>query len=316
VLGPQARHPLLWKWWYDVKIPSTLKKIKADVFVSADSFCSLHTKVPQLLVIHDLAFLHHPSFIKKSHLGYYKRNTPKFLQKAERIVTVSAFSKKDILDHYPVDAGKVTVIHNGVKEIFKPVGYDQRNLLKHEYAGGREYFIYAGSIHPRKNLFQLLKAFSVFKKRLQSNMKLLIAGRLAWEYDSFVASLDSYKYKEDVKLLNYLPDEELSQVMAAAYALVYPSYFEGFGLPVVEAMRCHVPVICSRTSALPEVAGEAALFFNPGNFEELADRMMLMYKDENLRAALIQRGIEQAEQFNWDRTAQQLWNEIIATAES
>ncbi len=315
VVGPEARHPLLWKYWYDFKVPAVLKKIGADVFVSPDSFCSLRTKVPQLLVIHDLAFIHHPAFISKSHLRFYKKNTGKFIAKAKRVVTVSTFSKEDIIQHYPVAENKTHVVYNGVKHIFKPLDLEQRNIIKHRYTEDKEYFIYTGAIHPRKNLFHLLKAFSIFKKRLQSNMKLLLVGRLAWGYDSFLQSLETYKYRDDVKLLHYLPDEELAQLVGAAYAMVYPSYFEGFGLPMLEAMRCQVPVICSRVSAMPEIAGQAGLYFNPDSYEELAERMMLLYKDETLHSVLVQHGIRQSRQFSWEATAEQLWKEILATAE-
>src|SRR5438045_5240615 len=121
VIGPPARHPLIWKYWYDVKIPMLLKKYKADVFVSADGLCSLTTKVPQCLVVHDLAFLHYPSHIKKSQLIFFKRYVPKFLKKAKSIATVSQFSKQDILHHYKTDPRKINVVYSAAKKIFKPV---------------------------------------------------------------------------------------------------------------------------------------------------------------------------------------------------
>jgi hypothetical protein len=119
VTGPPARHPLLWKYWYDIKIPAILKKYKADVFVSPDGFCSLRTSVPQCLVIHDLAFLHHPSFIKRSHLRYYKRNIPKFLSKAASIATVSEFSRQDIIDQYKIEKENIDIVSSAAKNIQK-----------------------------------------------------------------------------------------------------------------------------------------------------------------------------------------------------
>ena len=121
VTGPQARHPLLWKFWYELKIPSVLRKYKADVFVSCDGFCSLTAKIPQCIVIHDLAFFHFPSFNKRSHTLYYKRNTPKFLNKAEAIATVSEFSKQDILAQYKTEASKIDVVYSAAKKIFHPL---------------------------------------------------------------------------------------------------------------------------------------------------------------------------------------------------
>ncbi|MBK6937308.1 MAG: glycosyltransferase [Chitinophagaceae bacterium] len=164
ITGPPARHPLLWKLWYDLKVPAVLRKYKADVFVSCDGFCSLRTKVPQCLVVHDLSFLHFPSFIRKSHLLYYKRNTPKFLKMAKVIATVSAFSKSDLISTYGLESPKVNIVYSAAKDIFTPITATEKKLIKEKYTDGKEYFLYTGSVHPRKNLMNLLKAFSLFKK--------------------------------------------------------------------------------------------------------------------------------------------------------
>ena len=311
VTGPPARHPLLWKWWYDIKIPAVLKKYKADVFISCDGFCSLATKVPQCLVVHDLSFLHYPSFIKKSHLRYYKRNTPKFLAKAKSVATVSLFSKKDILDRYTSDADKIDVVYSAARDIFRPLSTDEKEAVKNKYTDGKEYFVYTGAIHPRKNLISLLKAFSVFKKRQKTNMKLVLAGRLAWKFESFTKSVQSYKYREDVVMTGYLPEEELVKITGAAYGMVYPSFFEGFGVPVIEAMQCHVPVITSAGSSMEEIAGDAALYAAPDDYNEIAGQMSLLYKDENKRLAYIQKGQQAIARFSWDNTANLLWDCIL-----
>jgi glycosyltransferase involved in cell wall biosynthesis len=311
VVGPPARHPLLWKFWYDIKIPAFLKKNKVDVFVSCDGFCSLTTNVPQCLVVHDLSFLHYPSFVRKTHLLFYKKYTPKFLNKAKSVATVSEFSKQDITSHYKIARDKIDIVFNGVKEIYHPVNNDQKQITKEKYTDSKEYFVYAGSIHPRKNLVNLLKAFSVFKKRQQTNMKLMLAGRLAWKYESFTKSLKSYKYRNDVVMAGYLKEEELVKVIGSAYALIYPSFFEGFGVPVLEAMRCEIPVITSANSAMQEIAKDAAFFANPDDYNDIADRMMRIYKDENLRNELIQKGKTIAQQYSWDKTATLLWQTIM-----
>ena len=311
IAGPPARHPLLWKLWYDIKVPAILRKVKADVFVSCDGFCSLHTKVPQCLVVHDLSFLHFPSFIKKSHLLYYRRNTPKFLAKASRVATVSEFSKKDIEDTYKVAAGKTDVVYSASKEIFQPVSAAVKSEVKEKYTAGKEYFIYTGAIHPRKNLMNLLKAFSLFKKRQQTGMKLVLAGRLAWKYESFTKSLETYKYRNDVVLTGYIDEAELARLTGAAYAMVYPSLFEGFGVPVLEAMQCGVPVITSSDTSMQEIAKEAALYAAPGDINEIAEKMMLIYKDENLKKQLTEKGKLVAAQYSWDKTAELLWDSIL-----
>lgn len=316
VIGPPARHPLLWKLWYDVKVPMVLKRYKADVFVSCDGFCSLRTKVPQCLVLHDLSFLHFPGFHKKSHLAFYKRNTPKFLEKAKSIVTVSEFSKKDIISHYKnIRETKIDVVYNGVKEIFQPISENEKERTKEKYTGGKEFFICVGALHPRKNLENLLRAFSVFKKRQQSGMKLLLAGRLAWKYEPFLEKLKTYKYRDDVVLTGYLDDLDLVKLLGSAYAMVYPSLFEGFGVPVLEAMGCQVPVITSLNSSMQEISKESALYCDPSSYNDIADKMMLLYKDENLRKKLIQKGKEISNQFRWDHSAQLLWRCILKSVE-
>jgi glycosyltransferase involved in cell wall biosynthesis len=311
VVSPPARHPILWKYWYDVKIPLTLKKIKADVFISPDGYSSLSTKVPQCLVVHDLGFLHHPDAYKKSHVRFLKKNTPKFLKKAKAVVTVSRFSKNDILKHYKIDAAKIEVIYNGVKDVFRPLSFYEKDAVKEKYTEGKEFFLYLGAIQPRKNLINLLKAFSIFKKRLQSNIKLMIAGRLAWKNEEFLKLIKTYKYRSDVILTGYIPEEELPLLVGAAYALVYPSFFEGFGVPVAEAMKSGVPVLTSENTSMQEVAGEAGLYFNPADHSDIADKMMLIYKDENLRNQLIEKGKLLADKYNWRTSAEQFWECIV-----
>ena len=315
VLPPPARHPVLWKYWFDIKVPILLRRIKADVFVSPDGFCSLATGVPQCLVVHDLGFLHEPGAYKKTHYQFYKYFTPRFLKKARAIATVSQFSKKDILHQYPLNPGKISVVYNGVNEGFHPVPYEKQVETKEKYTKGREFFLYVGAIQPRKNLINLLKAFSIFKKRQRSEMKLVLAGRLAWKNGAFLQLLQTYKYREDVLLTHHLEQRELERLMAAAYALVYPSLFEGFGVPVLEGMKSGVPVLTSADSSMQEIAEDAALYFDPTDHADMAEKLMLIYKDESRRGLLIEKGKEVAARYSWQRTADLLWESILKAAE-
>jgi glycosyltransferase involved in cell wall biosynthesis len=313
VIRPAARHPLLWKYWYDYLIPRVLKKYKADVFFTPYGFCSLRTNVPQCLVIHDLAFLHFPHFIPNSHLWYYKRFTPLMVRKANQIITVSNYSKREILKQYPYANGKLQVVYNAVSDRFQPVDLSAKEKIKLKYAEGKEYFICVGSIHPRKNLINLLKAFSWFKKRQQTNMQLLIAGRLAWRYEQFLEKLDSFKYKKDVKLLGYISSAELPALVGSAYGLVYPSFFEGFGLPILEAMQSGVPVISSNRGALPEIAANVSLFCDPENPEDIGKKMSQLFIDESLRNSLVNQGFVRAGTFNWSASAEKVWETLMKT---
>jgi glycosyltransferase involved in cell wall biosynthesis len=315
VVSPPARLPFLWKYWYDIKVPIILRKIKADIFISPDGFCSLSAKLPQYLILHDLGFLHQSEGYKKTHVRFLKKYTPKFLRKAKQIITVSKFSKDDILKHYKITPEKIDVVYNGVKPIFRPLSNDEKHSVKEKYTEGKEYFVYVGAIHPRKNLVNLLKAFSVFKKRLQSNMKLVIAGRLAWKNEEFLKLINTYKYRDDVIMTGYIEEEQLVLLMGSAYALVYPSLFEGFGVPVVEAMKCDVPVLTSSKTSMEEIAGEAALYFDPKDYADIAEKMMQIYKNESLRKQLIEKAKSIAEQYSWKKSAQLFWDSISKTVQ-
>ena len=310
VVPPKARHALSFRWWFDVKIPLALKKYKVDVFVSPDGFCSLITKVPQVVVIHDLAFIHHPKFIPTIHRIFYKRYTPLFLKKASVVATVSEFSKNDIIDQYHVDEQKIINVSSAAKTIFQPVEWDEKEAIKTQYADGCEYFVFVGGIHPRKNLLNLLKAFSLFKKRQRSNMKLLVAGRMAWDYDKITEKMETYKFRQDVKLLGYMGEAALAKLVAAAYALVFPSYFEGFGVPILEAMQSHVPVITSNTSSMTEIGETAALYADPADPADIADQMKRIFTNENLRSQLVEKGKLVAAKYSWQQTSELMWQAI------
>lgn len=154
----------------------------------------------------------------------------------------------------------------------------------------------------------LLKAFIAFKRRQRSNMKLVIVGRYAWKYDEVVKMREEMPFKEDVNWVGYMNVDELSRVMGGAYALVYPSLFEGFGIPILEALECNVPAIVSNTSSMPEVAGDAGLLVDPTDVEDIANKMEQIYKDETLRSKLIANAQQQVKKFSWDQSAERLWN--------
>jgi glycosyltransferase involved in cell wall biosynthesis len=196
-----------------------------------------------------------------------------------------------------------------------PLDWKLKEGVKEKYTGGNEYFLYAGAIHPRKNLINLLKGFSWFKKRHRSGMKLILAGRMAWGTDEFTGLMQTYKYREDVLTVGYVPDAELQLLMGAAYAVVYPSYWEGFGLPVLEGMQSGVPVITSSNSSMPEIGGDAAIYCDPGDPEAMGKAMGLLYKDENYRSVLVSKGLERAAMFSWDASARKL-NEIFRSVAS
>lgn len=292
VIGPEGKNPLTWRIWYNFKIPSALKKYKADIFIT-EKFCSLRTRVPQLLLYPDLSFIHQPSLVNKKHLHFYKKYTPLFLNKCEAIIVDSTFSKNELIQQYQTDEQKVAVFFPNVDEGFRPLNYEEKETVKEKYAEGHEYFIYNGIISPHQNLRNLLKAFSAFKKRQKSSMQLLIVGEPGIEYEEWLSSLKLYKFHTEVKLLDNVSENEMMKIIGTAYAMVYtPSYEASYKVPL-QAMACEVPLIVADIGALPEICGDSALYANPNDFKSIAEKMMAVFKDEQLRKGLIQKGVIQ-----------------------
>ncbi len=315
VISPQARHPILWYTWFEIMVPRVLKKYKADVFLSPDCYCSLATKVPTCMVLHDLAFLRFPHHISKLYVSYLKYYTKKFVQKAKTIVAVSTFTKQDIIDAYGVDKNKIHIVYNGANTLYQPLAYAQKQEAKIKYAEGTDYFVYAGSLHPRKNIVPLLQAFAIFKQKTESNMKLLLVGRFAWKSEKIKESLSIHPYTKDIIHYDYMEANELCNVIGAAYAMLYVSVFEGFGIPILEALKCNVPAIVGNNSSMPEVVGEAGLLVDANDMHDIADKIMTIYKDENLRNRLIANCPEQAAKFSWQNSGHALWEVLLKTIE-
>lgn len=310
VLFPQARHPFLFIWFFELSIPRTLRKIKADLFYSPDGYLSLRSKVPQVVEFHDLNFEHFPGDMPKIHLWHYKKFFPQFARKAERIVTVSEFSKQDIVNCYGVDPQKIDVAYNGVNEIFMPLEEAEKEKIRMQYAGGHPYFMFVGSLHPRKNLARLFTAFDRFKKRGDNEVKLVIVGEKRWWTGPIQQAYDAMSCKDDVVFAGRLSAEDLHRVTAAAMASVYVSYFEGFGIPILEAFKCGTPVITSNVTSMPEVAQDAALLVDPFNEEAIADAMIKAL-DPDIRKELIEKGFVRAQAFSWDKAAEVIWNSLM-----
>lgn len=303
VLFPPARHPFLWWWWFEVSVASWLNKHQPDLFLSTDGYASLGANVPQVLVMHDLSFEHFKDQVGFTTLKYYEYYMPRFARKAVRIATVSEYSKQDIVKQYGIDAGKIDVVYNGAKEVYAPVSAEVKQRLTRD----GDYFIYVGSIHPRKNIVNLLKAFELFKAKMQSPVKLVLAGRKAWDFKEVDATWQGMKHKNDVSFLGHVPPAELGERVGAALAMVYVSLFEGFGIPIVEAMSAGIPVITSNTTSMPEAAGDAALLVDPYKVEDIAYAMERIATDELLRKQLIEKGKVQLQKFSWQKTAEKLW---------
>jgi glycosyltransferase involved in cell wall biosynthesis len=240
------------------------------------------------------------------------------VRKAAKIATVSSFSKRELMAAYGVHGDDIDVIYNGVDEAFRPAGSVEQARTRDRYAGGCDYFLHVGSIHPRKNVANLLLAFDRFKQRTRRPTKLLLAGRMAWKYEDVLQTHAAMEHRNDVVFLGYVPSDQLPAIVGAALAVACVSLYEGFGLPIVEAMACAVPVIASARGAMQEIAGDAALAVEPEDPGSIAAAMERIADDTALRREYARRGLDRAAQFNWDTTAAAIWSQLtrIAAASS
>lgn len=301
IVSPQARHPILFKIWYNFSLPFYFKKYKIDCFFSPDGFLSLSSTIRQIGVIHDLNFEHYPEDLPKSVLIYYKKNMPLFAQKASDIVTVSKFSKEDICEKYKVNSKKVKVIYNGGGSDFIPLSENERSDFRKLENNGRPYFIYVGSLHKRKNIERMLKAFKIFNKKFKK-MDFVIIGEPMWQkqlkYDGLL---------ENVKFLGRKSGKELSKWVASSSAMVYVSYFEGFGLPVLEGMRSGVPVVTSDKTSIPEVGEKAVIYTDPFSIDSI-NNGLVEATNEGSFDYYRKLGLEQSKKFSWDSSALKIAN--------
>lgn len=310
IVSPQARHPLLWHRWFEYSVPQVLKRTNAGMFISPDGFISLSSSVPSFSVIHDINFMHRADFHPWLTGKYYRYYFPRFAKQAKRIATVSEYSKNDISTIFGIPAQKIDVVFNGAGAIYTPLSEELKSEVKNEIAGGSDYFLYVGSFHERKNIDGLLNAYDRFRTEKGHDIKLLLAGEKMYDYPQMRRALGKMTCSEDVIFTGRMEPPDLQRAYGAAMALVYIPFFEGFGIPLLEAMNCDTPVITSDCTSLPEIAGDAALLVNPYNISSVADGMSRIVTDMNLRKSLIERGRIRKRAFSWDHTAKLLWKSI------
>lgn len=307
VLKPQARHPILWYIWFQHSVSSFLRKNKVDLFISPDGFIPTRCKTPTLNVIHDINFHHYPRGLPFLTRAYYRHFFPVFARNATHIITVSQYSKNDLINSYGVKPSKVSVVRNGANNVFAPISDDLKVEVRQKITSGAPYFVFVGALSPRKNVDRLIRAFDIFKQNTNDNHKLVIVGEPMFMTKSIGQTLKTMKHNNSVIFAGRLQLDELSQVVASATALTFVPYFEGFGIPMVEAMYCHVPIIASNVTSMPEVAGDAAYYVDPFNEVQIAEAMEQLAKNPELRADLIAKAAERKQLFSWDKTAQKFY---------
>ena len=307
---PPYRHPLLYLFYMEIVVGFFLKKHKPDLFLSMEGFLCLSAKCKQLPIIYDLNFEHQPQDLPFRNRIYFRTFYPKFANKATRIATISIYSKKDISETYKISLNKIDNVSCGIKENFYPLNDNLKQLTRDSYTKGAEYFFFIGSMHPRKNIVRLLQAFELFKKESNAPLKLVLAGNIFWGDETVQAVISKMTAKDHIVFTGRISDDELVNLLGSAYALTFVPTFEGFGLPIVEAFQSDVPVICSSTTSMPEVAGNAALMVDPFNINDIAEKMIQLWNNQLLRKELIVKGRLQKNLFTWKRTSELLYKSI------
>lgn len=296
------------------------KKPRLDVFFSPTHYLPPFVPYPSVISVLDLSYIHFPYLFKKSDLLQLKLWTAYSIKKAERVLTISQASKDDIIKVYGVPNERVVVTYPGIKNVsdIKPFGLELRverykalsmEKIREKYGIKGDYILFVGTFQPRKNIVRLIEAFSRVKidssLRAQNDITLVIVGKKGWMYKEILEAPKKYGVEKHVRFLEFVPDEDLAVLYQNARCFVLPSLYEGFGLPILEAMSNGCPVITSNVSSLPEAGGDAALYVNPTDVNDIASKISMLLKDERLREELVKKGYQQVKKFSWEKTARE-----------
>lgn len=301
-----SKNRLLRVLWEQIILPIKAKRNNINLMhCPAHVIPLLSSSTKTILTIHDLAFKLFPETFKWQNRVYLNFIVPLSIKNADKIIAVSKNTKEDLIREYNVNKDKIKVIYNGLDDKYKIID-DKVKLdsVKTKYNLPNDYILYLGNLEPRKNIVNLIKAYSLYKSK-SNNIKLVIAGGKGWLYEDIFSLVKEKKLEKDVIFTGYVDEEDIVALYNAANLFVYPSLYEGFGLPPLESMACGTPVITSNVSSLPEVVGNAAITVDPYNIKELSEKINKILSNKDLQNKMIQRGIERAKQFTWDKTARE-----------
>lgn len=294
------------------KSPDFLTK-EADIIHSTDFVLPASEKRPSVLTIHDVIFLKYPQFYTWRNRNYMKSVANFSIKRANAVITYSNATKNDLIDRLGVNEDKIIVIPLAVDERFMQAKDDQIEEIRRKYKIPQTYILTLSTLEPRKNIRRLFEAFAKLKKDKSIEHKLVIAGQKGWGNKDFFSKLVELGINDDVIITGFIEEEDLPAIYSGASIFVYPSLYEGFGLPPLEAMACGTPVICSNTSSLPEVVGDAAWQVDPTDTEDIAKAMAKIIEDKSLALDLRTKGLKQAKKFDWKTTAEktlQVYNQL------
>lgn len=308
----------LWKinsnLWFQLILPIILKKHMVDLFHGTMFLVPIFSNVPSIVTIYDLVLEIFPETMHWKNWLPLKTLMKASANKASRIIAISENTKKDIIKYFGVDQEKIMVIYPGVGKEFSPQKREHDNIILKNYNLSPGYILTVGTLEPRKNLIRLLNAYKMLVVNEDSMPNLVMVGGRGWLKEDINKTVDSLGLREKIVFTGYVPDSDLPALYRNAGVFVYPSLYEGFGLPPLEAMACGTPVVASNTSSIPEVIGDAGLLVDPYNPAEIARAVAFVLKDNDLSARLERAGLIRSGLFTWDKTAQEtikLYQEVI-----
>ena len=312
LISPKIKNSLLLHYWYNYKLPHQLKRYNADVFISENAVLSLNINTAQIMLVKNITGEKKTIPGQDKHARYLQKFFPAFLKKAMTILTTEKYLAEIIAEKYPFATGKIFPVYHGLNKNYQPQGWQQKEEIKTIHADEKDYFLFTVSANTKNNIIAVLKAFSHFKKWQKSNMQLLL---LAQNKDAVaIKDFHLYKYRKEVKIITGSDNKEAAEIMAAAYALIYLPVKQSADQPCLEAMQCGIPVITADNILNKSMYDDAVIY--TGTEEKIiAEKMMLLYKDENLRSNYIKKGLMQTAKYNWDNTAQLFWQAIIKMGE-
>ena len=291
-----------------ISLHSILKKERVDVFHCTTNYGIINSPCPVVVTVHDLITIKHP-LLRSTKVEYYiyKYILSSLLKRAAAIITVSESTKKDLIKYFKLSNGLINIIYNGYNQSTFHAEYEENSDLDilNKYKVKPGYILFVGYITPKKNLDTLLSALALLKKQGKLNCKLVIVGSKGYRYSLIKNKIIELQLQENIVELGFVPDNELSAIYRNTSVFVYPSIYEGFGLPPLEAMACGCPVITSNTSSLPEVVGDAGIMVDPYDVDGLADAMHEVLTNDGLRANMIKKGLERAKRFSWEKCAKE-----------
>jgi glycosyltransferase involved in cell wall biosynthesis len=292
-------------WLEQYFLPAELLLFRLDLLHSTDFIPPLYWRGKSVITVHDLAFLHYPYFLTTESAAYYGM-IDRAVVRADHIIVPSEHTKQDLIGQMGVPADKVSVIYEAADPSWGPLPLPQtRQAITQKYRIPETYVLFVGTIEPRKNVAGLLQAFARLRDQygLAGDTGLVIAGSKGWLYDETLETVRTLDLEQRTHFLGRVPDEDLHKLYVGARCHVHPAYYEGFGLPPLEAMACGTPTIVSNVSSLPEVVGDAALLVNPRDTEEIAVALQRLLTDDALHAELREKGLQRARTFSWEKAA-------------